>query len=113
MPATRGKRISRTVSERVTNAVVASLTILPDDDPTEVVESATQQFTVTGVDSFSGAVPLPSGSIVWTRSSAPAGSINASTGLFTAGTTPGTYQVTATHTASGTAASVDVEVVAP
>lgn len=105
------RKISRSFTEGVTMALVASLKVLPDDDPTEVVEEATQQFTVTAADAYGKAIPLAAGSIAWTRSLAAAGTIS-STGLFTAGTTPAVYTVTATHTATGVAATVDVEVIA-
>jgi fibronectin type 3 domain-containing protein len=91
---------------------VAALTVLPNEDPNEVEESATEQYTVTAVDAAGAAIPLPAGSIAWTVSNVAAGTIT-SGGLLTAGTTNATYQIRATHTRSGVYAEVDTEIVNP
>lgn len=93
-------------------AAVATVVVTPDDDPTEVVESATEQFTAVIKDASGNTIPAASGSIAWTVSAVPAGTIS-SAGLYTAGTTNATYQVRATHTRSGNYAEVDVSVINP
>lgn len=105
----RSKRIRRTVSESVSFGIVATLTVLPNVGPNAVAQSATEQYTVTAVGLNGFAIPLPSGSIAWTVSSAPGGTIT-SGGLYTAGTAPATYQIRATHTATGVYAEVNTAV---
>jgi hypothetical protein len=105
------RKISRRFDESVSMAAITTVVVTPDDDPTEVEEEATQQFTAVIKDAAGNTIPQATGVIAWTVSDEDAGTISSS-GLFTAGTAPETYQVTATHTASGSAASVDVEVTA-
>jgi hypothetical protein len=105
------RKISRRFDESVSMAAVASVVVTPDDEPTQVEEEDTQQFTAVIKDAAGNTIPQASGAIAWTRNLSAAGTISSS-GLFTAGTTPGDYTVTATHTASGVAGTVDVEVTA-
>lgn len=102
----------RRIDESTSAASVASIVLTPDDDPTEVEEEATQQFSVVLKDLYGVAIPEADDAITWSVSDPDAGAID-DDGLFTAGTTDDTYQVTATHAPSGVSASVDVEVVAP
>lgn len=92
------KKISRSRSESVTGATMATLTVAPST--ASKAAAATQQYTVTGVDAYGASVPIAAADIAWTISNAAGGTISAS-GLWTAGATPGTYQVRATHTRSG------------
>jgi len=84
----------------VTAGPLASITVTPN--PATLAIGAQQQFTAVGKDAGGNVVPITP---VWSTSNPP-GTINASTGLFTAGTTAGTFpnSVTATSGAlSGTA----------
>lgn len=65
-----------------------------------------QQFTAVGYDAASNVVAITP---VWTRLAA-AGTINASTGLFTAGNTPGVYANAVTATSGGISGSANVTV---
>lgn len=66
------------------------LTIIVSPNPGGAVVGGTIQYLATGQDVTGTAVPIPA-PLVWSRTNPTAGSINSSTGLFTAGTTPGTY----------------------
>src|SRR6185436_13933087 len=66
------------------------MTIQITPNPATLAPGATVSFTATGFDAQGSVVPTPG--LVW--SVVPAvggGSINASSGLYTAGPTPGTY----------------------
>ncbi len=85
--------------------VLSSLVISPN--PATVAAGATVQFTAVGTD-FTGASVTPTaGAIVWSVA-AGGGTINARTGLFTAGTTPGTYTSTIVATCRGISSSATV-----
>jgi len=96
----------------------ATVTVLPGAlttitvSPTSVsvLEGATQQFTATGADAHGNAVAITP---VWTVTSPGGGTINASTGLYTAGSTPGTYTNSVVATASSLAALATVTITAP
>jgi len=84
----------------VTPGPLAMITVTPN--PATLAIGAQQQFTAVGTDAAGNVVPITP---VWSTTNPP-GTINASTGLFTAGTTTGTFanSVTATSGAlSGTA----------
>jgi hypothetical protein len=77
--------ITATATVIVTAGALATITVTPD--PATLAVGAQQQFTAVGRDAAGNVVPITP---IWTAASA-AGTINASTGLFTAGTTPGTF----------------------
>ncbi len=81
---------------------VAYIVITPAS-PTLAV-NGTQQFTATAYDAQDN--PLPSTTFTWSASAA-AGSVS-STGLFTAGCTPGTYNAAVTASAGGKSASASL-----
>ena len=76
--------ISGTATVTVTPGPLASLTITPN--PVSLAIGATNQFTATGKDANGNTVSAP---LTWSIV-AGGGTVN-NTGLFTAGTTPGTY----------------------
>lgn len=104
-------RTFRHSDESVTHAAVASIVVTPNDAPTEVADSATQQFAAVLKTAYGNTIPQASGVVTWSVSDVLAGTISAS-GLFTAGTSHATYQVIATHAGSGVTASVNVSVTA-
>ena len=87
---------------------LTTITISPPSS--SLVEGATQQFTAAGTDAQGNAVAITP---VWTVSSAGGGTIDASTGLYTAGSTPGTFTNSVVATASSIAALATVTVTAP
>lgn len=89
--------------------VLSSLVISPN--PATVAAGATVQFTAVGTD-FTGASVTPTaGAVVWSVASG-GGTINSRTGLFTAGTTPGTFTSTIVATCRGIATTATVIVTA-
>src|SRR2546423_75282 len=85
------------------------LTLVVSPNPTTVAPNGTVQFTAAGTD-FTGASVTPNpGAIVWSVTGG--GSINPSTGLFTAGPVAGVTS-TVVATCRGIAASATVTVVA-
>jgi Ice-binding-like len=100
-----------TTACRETNdpGVLSTLTIAPN--PATLAAGGTQQFTATGTD-FTGASVTPNpGTIVWSVVSG-GGSINATTGLFTAGAATGTFANTVVATCRGISATATVIVTA-
>ncbi|HEX8431076.1 MAG TPA: ice-binding family protein, partial [Longimicrobium sp.] len=100
----------------VTAGALATITVTPD--PATLAVGAQQQFTAVGRDANGNVVPITP---VWTAASA-AGTINAGTGLFTAGNTPGTFAqgvratsgtITATATVIVTAGALATITVTP
>jgi hypothetical protein len=91
--------ISGTASVTVTPGALTTITITPS--PATLAVHATQQFTVTGTDANNNTVPVPSP--VW-QVFAGGGTIDAN-GLFTAGSTIGTFTNTIGVT-SGTLATL-------
>ena len=86
--------VAGTASATITAGPLATLTLAPN--PVTVAISATQQFTVVGRDAGGNVLSVtPAWSIV-----AGGGTISAG-GLFTAGTTPGTFTNTVTATSAG------------
>jgi hypothetical protein len=84
-----------TATVNVTAGPLASLTVTPD--PATMPTGGTQQFTAVGRDAGGNIVPItPTWSVV-----NGGGTINASSGLFTAGATPGTY-INTVRATSGT-----------
>jgi hypothetical protein len=95
-----GKSGSATVI--VTPGPLSTITVTPN--PATLAPGATQQFTATGTDANGNAVAItPVWSVV-----AGGGSINAGTGLFTAGPTQGTYTNTVVATSGGKSGSATV-----
>lgn len=92
-----GKLGPRHATDTVGNRPLATLTVAPAT--ATLAHGATQQYTVTGVDTFGNSCPIPAGDIAWTLSNVAAGTVSA-TGLVTAGVADATYQVRATHTVS-------------
>lgn len=90
-------------------AMLSTLTIAPN--PATVAVNGTVQFSASGTD-FTGASVTPTpGVVVWSVV-AGGGTINASTGLFTAGATPGTFTSTVVATCRGISATATVIVTA-
>jgi hypothetical protein len=69
----------------------ALVSIVVTPNPTSVIAGTTVQYTATGYDATSLIVPTPG--LAWSvvASQSAAGTINGGTGLFTAGTTAGTF----------------------
>ena len=85
----------------VTTGALATITVTPN--PVTLNANATQQFVADGRDAGGNAFAITP---VWSVVTAAAGTINASTGVFTASTTPGTFTNTVKATSgtiSGTA----------
>jgi hypothetical protein len=92
-----------TATVTVTPGPLASILVTPN--PATVAVGAQQQFTAVGRDAAGNVVAITP---VWSTTNPP-GTINAATGLFTAGTTTGTFANSVTATAgslSGTATVV-------
>ncbi len=92
--------LTTTATITVTVGPLATITVTPN--PVTLAINTQQQFTAVGRDAFGNIVAITP---VWSTTNPP-GTINASTGLFTSGTTLGTYpnSVKATSgTISGTA----------
>lgn len=87
--------VSGTANVTVIAGPLASITVTPD--PATVATGAQQQFTAVGRDAGGNIIPMTP---VWTVVNG-GGTINSSSGLFTAGATPGTYLNTV-RAASGT-----------
>ena len=87
---------------------LTTITISPTS--TSLVEGATQQFTATGADANGNTVAITP---VWSVVGTGGGTINASTGLYAAGSVPGTYTNSVLATASSIAALASVTVTAP
>jgi hypothetical protein len=90
-----------------------SITVTPN--PGTAVVGGTIQYTATGRDVTNVVVPIPA-PLVWSVLNATAGTINSSSGLFTAGTTPGTYTNTiraTSGTTSGLATAIVTAFVSP
>ena len=86
--------VTGTATVVVNAGALASITVAPS--PATLAIGAAQQFTATGKDSGGNVVPITP---TWTLV-AGGGSLN-STGLFTAGTTPGTYTNTVKAASGG------------
>jgi hypothetical protein len=102
--ATSGS-ISGTATVTVTSGALATITVTPNPDTLAI--SGTQTFTAVGKDAGGNVVPItPTWSVV-----AGGGTIG-STGLFTAGTTPGTYTNTVQATSGSISGHATVVVIA-
>ena len=77
--------LARAATVTVTAGPLATITVTPN--PATLAIGAQQQFTAVGRDAGGNVVPITP---VWTATSPP-GTINAATGLFTAGTLSGTF----------------------
>ncbi|HEX8358901.1 MAG TPA: hypothetical protein VF613_02205, partial [Longimicrobium sp.] len=99
--ATSGS-ISGAATVNVTAGPLATLTIAPN--PATLAIGAQQQFTAEGRDAGGNLVAVMP---VWSATNPP-GTINASTGLFTAGNTVGTFGNSVTATAGAISATATV-----
>jgi hypothetical protein len=102
--ATSGE-IADSASVTVTAGPLASIVLTPT--PAEVAVAATQQFTAVGKDANDNVVDIPTP--VWSVE-ANGGTIDASTGLFTAGTVAGTFTNTVKLTSGDVSATSSVTV---
>ncbi|MHB1192199.1 MAG: hypothetical protein ACYC6F_04055 [Longimicrobiales bacterium] len=98
--------VSGSATVTVSAGALASITITPD--PANLGIGDTQQFTATGKDAFGNVVAITP---AWSRV-AGGGAINATSGLFTAGTVPGTFIHTVKATSDGISGFATVTVVA-
>ena len=104
--ATVGSRLQRNQRPRDRDRLpgaFTTITITPGS--TTLLEGATQQFTAAGTDAHGNAVAITP---VWSVVGTGGGTIDASTGLYTAGSVPGTYTNTVLATASSIAALATV-----
>jgi hypothetical protein len=109
--ATQGT-IFGTATVNVIAGPLFSITVLPN--PATLNIGATQQFTAVGRDAGNNVVPIPA-PLVWSTVNPP-GTINSSTGLFTAGNTVGTFPNTVRATSGaifGTATVIVTSIAAP
>jgi hypothetical protein len=87
---------------------LATVTVSPSNP--SVLEGATQQFTAVGTDANGNVLPITP---AWDMIGAGGGTINASTGLFTAGSTAATFTNTVRATALSISGTASVTVTAP
>lgn len=97
--------LTSTATITVTAGPLATITVTPN--PTLQV-GATQQFTAVGRDAFNNIVAITP---VWSTTNPP-GTINATTGLFTAGTTLGTFNNSVRATSGSIFGTANVTVIA-
>ncbi len=97
--------LTATATITVTAGPLATITVTPN--PTLQI-GATQQFTAVGRDAFSNIVTITP---VWSTTNPP-GTINASTGLFTAGNTLGTFNASVRATSGSIFGTANVIVIA-
>jgi hypothetical protein len=95
-----------TATVNVTAGPLARIVVTPN--PATLAIGAQQQFTATGLDALGNAVAITP---VWSATSPP-GTINAATGLFTAGNTVGTFANSVTATSGSLSGSATVVVTA-
>jgi hypothetical protein len=99
------------ISGRATAIVLpgALTTVTVSPASPSILEGATQQYTATGADAHGNAVAItPAWSVI-----AGGGTIDAGTGLFTAGSTPGLFTNTVQALASSVSGTASVTVTAP
>jgi hypothetical protein len=99
--------ISANASITVIPGPLASIVVTPT--PVTLAVTSTQQFVAVGKDAVGNIVPFTP---IWVVVNATAGSINGSTGLFTAGTVSGTYTNTVQATSGGISGFATVNVTA-
>ncbi|HEY0015421.1 MAG TPA: ice-binding family protein [Longimicrobium sp.] len=98
--------ISGTATVNVTPGPLATLTVTPD--PATLAIGEQQQFTAVGRDAGGNVVAITP---IWSATTPP-GTINAATGLFTAGNTAGTFANGVTATSGSLSATATVIVTA-
>ena len=98
--------ISGTATVTVTPPAAALATITVTPNPVSVAPGATQQFTAVGRDASGNVVAI---TVVWSVANG-GGTINASTGVFTAGAVTGTYANTVVATSGAISGSATVTV---
>ncbi len=99
--------ISGTATVIVTAGALATITVTPN--PVTLPTNGTQQFTAVGKDASGNTVAITP---VWSVTSG-GGTINLTTGFFTAGTTPGTFTNTVAATSGTTTGTATVTVTSP
>lgn len=104
--ATSGS-ISGTADVIVTPGPLVTITVTPN--PVTLETGAQQQFTAVGTDAAGNVVPITP---VWSTTNPP-GTIDAGTGLFTAGLTTGLYSNSVTATQGTVSGTATVTVTAP
>ena len=97
--------LTATATITVTAGPLASITVTPN--PTLQI-GATQQFTAVGRDAFNNVVAITP---VWSTTNPP-GTIDAATGLFTAGNTLGTFNASVSATSGSISGTANVIVIA-
>lgn len=97
--------MTATATVTVVAGPLATITVTPN--PTLQI-GETQQFTAAGLDAFGNVVAITP---VWSTTNPP-GSIDAGSGLFTAGNTTGTYNASVTATSGAISGTADVTVIA-
>ena len=100
--------ITATATVIVMTGALATITVTPN--PATLPINAQQQFTAVAKDANGNVIP--NASFVWTVVNPVAGTINSGTGLFTAGTTAGTYSNTVVATIGGISGNATVIVTA-
>lgn len=98
--------LSASATVTVIAGPLASITVTPN--PTTLGVGRQQQFTATGRDAGGNEVPVTA---VWSTTNPP-GTIDAATGMFTAGTTLGTFENSVTATSGSLSGSATVTVTA-
>ncbi len=98
--------LTSTATVVVTAGPLATITVTPN--PVSMQTGATQQFTAVGRDAGGNVVPITP---IWSVA-AGGGTINAATGLFTAGNTPGSYAGTVVATSGAISGNATVNVTA-
>jgi hypothetical protein len=98
--------LTATATVTVVAGPLATITVTPN--PVTLPIGGTQQFTAVGRDAFNNVVQI---SPVWTATNPP-GTINAGTGLFTAGMTLGTFENSVRATVGSIFGTATVTVVA-
>ncbi len=101
--------ISGTATVTVTPAAATLATITVTPNPVSVAPNATQQFTATGRDASGNVVAITP---VWSVVNG-GGSIDANTGVFTAGAATGTFTNTVKATSGGVSGTSTVTVATP
>jgi hypothetical protein len=98
--------LTATATVTVTAGPLATITVTPD--PVTLAIGETQQFTAVGRDAFDNIVDITP---VWSATNPP-GTIDASTGMFTAGNTTGTFENSVRATSGSIFGTATVTVVA-
>lgn len=101
--------LSGFASVSVTSGALATIAVTPN--PVSVGTNATVQFTAVGRDANNNIVPIPS--LIWSVQTVEAGTINSSSGLFTASAAPATYNDAVRATSGSIIGNATVTVTSP